>query len=219
MRRRHGTAAKGEHTARNAGQQASPPAATGGDLGGQGEAAAVHQLQEPRPAQGVEEAQAVLQVPRLHVRQVHQDGGHAQELRRADGQAQGPAGGRAAREAAATQPVKLQGRAVYTVQPGIATAAVHRDRGIAVPRPRHRGRRQRHPRRRRHRRRGRRWITDEHHQGVAFANVLGLRRHVVPGPGRRQHDCVERQGRGEQRAHRRWRRWRRLGTMHRHRRR
>jgi len=67
----------------------------------------VHQLQEPRAAQGVEEAQAVLHVPGLPVPQVHEDGGDAQELRRADGQATGPTGGRAARTGAPAEPRQL----------------------------------------------------------------------------------------------------------------
>lgn len=71
----------------------------------------MHQLQEPRAVQGVEEAQAVLQVPRLLVRQVHEDGGHAQELRGTDGQAARAPGGRAARTGAPAEPGQLPGRA------------------------------------------------------------------------------------------------------------
>jgi len=84
----------------------------------------VHQLQEPRAAQGVEEAQAVLQVPGLPVPQVHEDGGDAKELRRADGQATGPAGGRAARTGTPVEPVQLPGRATHTVSAGSHHAPV-----------------------------------------------------------------------------------------------
>jgi len=84
----------------------------------------VHQLQEPRAAEGVEETQEVLQVPGLSVRQVHEDGGDAQELRGTDGQAQGETGGRAARTGASAEPVEFPGREADTVSGAdLATAA------------------------------------------------------------------------------------------------
>lgn len=70
----------------------------------------------------MEKAQAVLQVPRLRLRQVQEDGGHAEELRGTDGQAAGPAGGRAAQTGAAAEPVQLREREARAVQQQLGRA-------------------------------------------------------------------------------------------------
>jgi len=101
----------------------------------------VHQLQEPRAAEGVEEAQAVLQVPRLSVRQMHEDGGDAQELRGTDGQAPGQTGRRAARTGAPAEPGEFPGREADTVSrvddAATATGVRHRVHVVHVHVPVH----------------------------------------------------------------------------------